>query len=122
MNNRKLKSEVIKQFRKAIQIDDMTGKKPGPNGTTIDGYIAYLKLGVQGRFINREQAEQQLIPTLEHAIDDLFETPIVTDDDIRAMWVNAGGTFHGTTVTFKDDVDSYIMTEERIIKFIRGLL
>ncbi|MCK5127499.1 MAG: hypothetical protein KAR42_14685 [candidate division Zixibacteria bacterium] len=40
----------------------------------------------------------------------------VTDDDIRAMWINAGGTFHGPIT------ETATMTEERIIKFIRGLL
>lgn len=116
MRNRKLKNEVIQQFRKAIQIDDMTGKKPGPDGTTIDGYVAYLKLGVQGHFINREQAERQLVESLEFAIDDLFKTPEVTDNDIRQMWLDAGGTFHGPIT------ETATMTEERIIKFIRGLL
>lgn len=42
--------------------------------------------------------------------------PKVTDDDIRAMWINAGGTFHGPIT------ETATMTEERIIKFIRGLL
>ena len=116
MRKRKLKNEVIQQFRKAIQIDDMTGKKPGPNGTIIDGYIAYLKLGVQGHFINREQAERQLVKSLDFAVNDLFDEPIITDDDIRAMWINAGGTFHGPIT------ETAIMTEERIVKFIRGLL
>ena len=40
----------------------------------------------------------------------------LTDDDIRKMWMDAGGTFHGPIT------ETATMTEERIIKFIRRLL
>lgn len=49
-------------------------------------------------------------------IRSLYIKKELTDDDIRAMWTNGGGTFHGPIT------ETATMTEERIIKFIRNLV
>lgn len=54
-------------------------------------------------------------------VNDYFDNgkiSTLTDDDIRAMWVDAGGALQGSTT----ETATMTMTEARIIKFIRSLL
>lgn len=57
----------------SISIDDTGSRKPGPNGTILNGYTAYIKIGALGYFSNKDEAERQLIQEVAKHVRSLLE-------------------------------------------------
>ena len=78
----------------------------------INGDYAVVKY-IDGNRWRTQTVNRIALEVVEHAV----KLPVkITDAELRSIWLNAGGTFHGPIT------ETATMTEARIFDFIKDLL
>lgn len=102
------------KFKKGSMSEARFGNKNKMYLVSVDGDYSQVTLDPEA-----SPCLTRCVTTIElEAVEPVVMLPIrkLTDEYIRAMWLDSGGSFHGPIT------ETASMTETNLVKFVRGLL